>query len=64
MQAEASLEAPVEPETPPPFDPIAYAKTLPGITDPLGFFDPLNFCEGKTEGKIRFYVRAAAHDRA
>ena len=36
MQAEA---IPAEPEVPPPFDPVAYAKTLPGITDPLGFFE-------------------------
>ena len=43
------------------FDPVAFAKTLPGITAPLGFFDPMGFCsadkDGKplTEGKIRFY---------
>ena len=43
--------AAVEPE----FNPIEFAKTLPGITDPLGFFDPLGFCsqDGVTEGKIR-----------
>ena len=23
------------------FDPTEFAKTLPGITEPLGFFDPL-----------------------
>ena len=51
MQAEAAAE----PEAPPPFDPVVFAKTLPGITDPLGFFDPLNFCEGASEGKVRFY---------
>merc|ERR1711990_107466 len=40
-----------------PFDGVAYAKTLPGITAPLGFFDPLGFCskEDITEGKIKFY---------
>merc|ERR1711904_414923 len=34
-----------------------YAKTLPGITGPLGFFDPLGFCSAEdiTEGKIKFY---------
>ena len=54
-------EAAPVPETPPPFDPVAFAKTLPGITAPLGFFDPMGFCstdkDGKpmTEGKIRFY---------
>ena len=30
-------------------------KNLPGVTAPLGFFDPLNFCEDASEGKIRFY---------
>ena len=30
-------------------------RDLPGITDPLGFFDPAGFCEDATEGKIRFY---------
>merc|ERR1711939_915983 len=52
----ASVEPDVE-EPAPVWDPVAFAKTLPGITDPLGFFDPLGFCsqEGVTEGKIRFY---------
>lgn len=30
-------------------------KTLPGISGPLGFFDPLGFCTGASEGKIKFY---------
>ena len=30
-------------------------KQMAGVTDPLGFFDPLNFCEGASEGKVRFY---------
>merc|ERR1719472_423057 len=36
---------------------LAYAKSLPGVTKPLGFFDPLGFCseEDVTEGKIKFY---------
>ena len=60
MQEVAPVEeaAPVEP----PFDPVAFAKTLPGITAPLGFFDPAGFCspdgasnEKVTEGKVRFY---------
>jgi len=45
-----------------PFDPKAFAMTLPGITPPLGFFDPLGFCspdgssqEEVSEGKVRFY---------
>merc|ERR1712078_500586 len=34
-----------------------YAKSLPGVTDPVGFFDPLGFCSADdiTEGKIKFY---------
>ena len=56
-------DAAAEPvEAPPPFNPTEFAKTLPGITAPLGFFDPAGFCsndngaEGTaTEGKIRFY---------
>ena len=46
----------------PEFDANAFAQTLPGITGPLGFFDPAGFCsndngaEGTaTEGKVRFY---------
>jgi len=30
-------------------------KDLPGVTEPLGFFDPVGFTEDKSEGKIRFY---------
>merc|ERR550514_1956940 len=39
------------------FDGVAYAKALPGVTEPLGFFDPLGFCsdEKLTEGKLKFY---------
>merc|ERR1719281_2274196 len=39
------------------FDGEAFAKTLPGILEPTGFWDPLGFCsaDGITEGKIRFY---------
>merc|ERR1711937_54819 len=46
-----------EPEEPPKFSGLEFAKTLPGITGPLGFFDPLGFCskEDITEGKIKFY---------
>merc|ERR1711990_951026 len=57
----ASVETDVE-EPAPVWDPVAFAKTLPGITDPLGFFDPLGFCsedgssnEKVSEGKVRFY---------
>lgn len=30
-------------------------KQMAGISGPLGFFDPLNFCGEASEGKIRFY---------
>ena len=28
---------------------------MPGVTAPLGFWDPMGFCDGATEGKIKFY---------
>jgi len=45
------------PTPPAAFNGETFAKTLAGVTGPLGFFDPLGFCseEGITEGKIRFY---------
>jgi len=30
-------------------------KTMPGVSGPLGFFDPLDFCGDASEGKVRFY---------
>merc|ERR1711943_148535 len=41
----------------PAFNGVEYAKSLPGVTGPLGFFDPLGFCSAEdiTEGKIKFY---------
>merc|ERR1719169_221536 len=41
----------------PAFDGEAYAKELPGVLPPLGFFDPMGFCSADdiTEGKIKFY---------
>ena len=48
-------EAAPVPEAPPPFDPVKYAESLPGVAGPLGFFDPLGFCKEATEGKIKFY---------
>merc|ERR1711981_740303 len=44
-------------EEAPAFNGVTFAKTLPGITAPMGFFDPLGFCsdDNITEGKIRFY---------
>eukprot|EP00962_Isochrysis_galbana_P053650 scaffold25097_cov112-Isochrysis_galbana.AAC.2 len=43
------------------FNPGTFVRTLPGITGPLGFFDPAGFCDGTnkegaaTEGKVRYY---------
>jgi hypothetical protein len=56
MSIKMQEAAPVA-EAPPPFDPVAFAKSLPGVTDPLGFFDPVGFCSADdvSEGKIRFY---------
>merc|ERR1719213_867885 len=60
MQEAAAVEA--EPTPPPAFNPTEFAKTLPGITGPLGFFDPAGFCseygasnDKVSEGKVRFY---------
>ena len=47
---EEAEEAPSLPD-PPAFDP----KTMPGVTAPLGFWDPAGFCTDASEGKIRFY---------
>merc|ERR1712216_959370 len=41
------------PAAPAPFNGVEYAKSLPGVTGPLGFFDPLG--GHITEGKIKFY---------
>merc|ERR1719316_1513813 len=40
-----------------PFNGVEFAKSLPGVTGPVGFFDPLGFCSADdvTEGKIKFY---------
>ena len=55
----AEEAAPVEEVVVPPFDSKKFAESLPGITGPLGFFDPLGFCtsgeEKVSEAKIRFY---------
>lgn len=29
-------------------------RALPGVTEPLGFFDPLGFTVGASEGRIKF----------
>merc|ERR1719185_33032 len=53
----AGEEASEAPAAPAPFIGVEYAKSLPGVTCPLGFFDPLGFCstDDITEGKIKFY---------
>jgi hypothetical protein len=48
MNAEVQADSPPEP---PKFD----VREMPGVTAPLGFFDPLGFSEKASEGKIRFY---------
>merc|ERR1719488_359016 len=55
MQEAAAVEEP-----PPPPTPLEIMKSMPGITGPIGFFDPLGYAEaeGVTEGKIRFYREA------
>merc|ERR1711990_209220 len=58
MLAVGGQEEAVEaPEAPAPFNGLTYAQSLPGVTGPLGFFDPLGFCSADdiTEGKIKFY---------
>merc|ERR1711988_1226250 len=58
MLAVGGQEEAAEAEAPPPaFNGLEYAKSLPGVTDPLGFFDPMGFCSADdiTEGKIKFY---------
>merc|ERR1712139_595317 len=57
MLAVGGQEEEEAPAAPAPFNGEEYAKSLPGVTDPLGFFDPLGFCsaDDATEGKIKFY---------
>jgi len=45
-----------------PFNPLTFAQSLPGISGPLGYWDPAGFCSDSngadgaaTEGKVRFY---------
>merc|ERR1719235_2994659 len=56
QEAEAPMDAPADAPTP-AFNGVEFAKSLPGVTGPVGFFDPLGFCSADdvTEGKIRFY---------
>merc|ERR1712139_207000 len=57
MLAVGGQEEEEAPAAPAPFNGVEYAKSLPGVTGPLGFFDPLGFCSADdiTEGKIKFY---------
>merc|ERR1711871_1013333 len=57
MLSVGGQEATIDGEASKKFDGEAYAKELPGVLPPLGFFDPLGFCSAEdiTEGKIRFY---------
>jgi hypothetical protein len=32
------------------------AEFLPGALAPLGYFDPLGFCAGKTEGEVKVKI--------
>jgi hypothetical protein len=61
QEAAAAPDVDAEP-VPPPFNPTEFAKTLPGISGPLDFFDPLAFCsddgasnEKMSKGKVLFY---------
>ena len=45
------MEAEAAPLSPPPFA----MSDLPGVSAPLGFFDPLGFSTDASEGKCRFY---------
>ena len=60
MNIKMQVEAAAVEATPPPPTPLEIMKAMPGITGPLGFFDPLGYAEaeGVTEGKVRFYREA------
>merc|ERR1711977_740652 len=57
MLSVGGQEATIGGEASKKFDGVAYAKELPGVLPPMGFFDPLGFCSADdiTEGKIKFY---------
>ena len=62
MQQDTSLDevvpifSPVEDTVllpdPSDFDPNAFVQTLPGITAPLGFFDPVGFCSSQNGAEV------------
>jgi len=37
---------------------LEFAKSLPGITEPLGFWDPAKFCENTSPGEVARYREA------
>merc|ERR1711937_468269 len=57
MLSVGGQEATIGGEASKKFDGVAYAQEMPGVTEPLGFWDPLGFCsdEKLTEGKLKFY---------
>merc|ERR1719353_1143283 len=52
------------PDVPAPATGRAFAETMPGITGPLGFFDPLGFTDDKTKEEVLMLREAElAHGR-
>jgi len=51
LQAAEGSSTGGSPKGSPGFD----VKSLAGVSAPLGFFDPVGFCNDATEGKARFY---------
>jgi len=39
----------------PPSPPSFSCEDMPGISAPLGFFDPAGFSDGATEGRVKFF---------
>ena len=39
----------------PPSPPSFSCEDMPGVSAPLGFFDPAGFSDGVSEGRIKFY---------
>ena len=54
MEAMEDAEATVGGASSEPKSFFEYTK-LAGVAEPLSFFDPLEFCTGASEGKVRFY---------
>lgn len=45
-------------EAPNPKSGFEFAQELPGITKPLGFWDPAGFCENTSPGEVKRYREA------